>query len=422
MTRASFVSFIPIALVCSLTAAQARAQETRAESLSQERAAKAEEAPAAPVNKPGLLQRSFRLTLRAVHPAAGSQDGFYPKVGDLIPGSGWISLGPGYRRHLLGDAAVWDTSAVMSTRRYSMAQTQIQWPALFSGRVSAGGQIRYQDFTQVNFFGIGPDTPKSAQTNYRLKNVDIVGSATAHPRAWLSVGGRAGYIGGLRIQPGLSSLHPATNQLFDGITAPGSTVQPRFFHADVFAQADTRDVPGYPSSGGLYRVGIATFRDLDGTGQTFRRFDAGLTRYLPLFHKNWVLALGAQVTASGTDNNNAVPFYMLPTLGGQSTLRGYADYRFRDRNVALVSGEYRWQVFRMMDAALFVDAGTVASTARELLRQRPYHDYGLGVRVHSTTHSLLSIDVAKGREGTRVRVSLSAFLRAANRRVIPYVP
>jgi hypothetical protein len=422
MTRASLVQLGTMALVCSLGAAPARAQDTRAEVLSQERTAKAEEAAASPERGPGLLQRSVRWAMTELERSGGTGDGFYPKVGGLIPGSGWVSLGPGYRHHVFGDAAVWDTSAVISLRRYSMVQTQIQWPKLLSEHLSIGGQIKYKDFTQINYFGIGPSTSKSAQTDFRLKNVDIVGSATAHPRAWLSVGGHVGYISGLDVRTGLSSIFPSTDQRFDETTAPGLTVQPRYHHADVFAEADSRDVPGYPTNGGLYRVDVATFHDLDGTRHSFRRVDVDATQYVPIFHKNWLVVLSGHVAVSRTGADNDVPFYLLPTLGGQSTLRGYSDYRFRDRNVALFSAEYRWPVFRMMDAALFVDAGTVASSASELWRERPKHDYGFGVRLHSTTSSLISIDVAKGREGTRVTVSLSGSLGGGSRNVIPYLP
>jgi hypothetical protein len=33
------------------------------------------------------------------------------------------------------------------------------------------------------------------------------------------------------------------------------------------------------------------------------------------------------------DRSNTVPFYLLPSLGGKNTLRGYYDYRFHDRNM-----------------------------------------------------------------------------------------
>src|SRR5262249_61314418 len=38
-------------------------------------------------------------------------DGVYAELGNMITGSGWISAGPGYRHHILGERAVIDPSA-----------------------------------------------------------------------------------------------------------------------------------------------------------------------------------------------------------------------------------------------------------------------------------------------------------------------
>jgi outer membrane protein assembly factor BamA len=127
------------------------------------------------------------------------------------------------------------------------------------------------------------------------------------------------------------------------------------------------------------------------------------------------------VALSQTGPGNEVPFYLMPTLGGDHSLRGYSNYRFRDRNAALVSVEYRWPVFRMMDAALFADAGSVAPTAGGLLHERVERDYGFGLRVHGDRKAFASLDLSQGREGKRVALSLgTSFGRSSS--VIPYVP
>jgi hypothetical protein len=75
-----------------------------------------------------------------------------------------------------------------------------------------------------------------------------------------------------------------------------------------------------------------------------------------------------------------------------------------------------------MDAALFADAGSVAPTASGLWQERPEHDYGFGLRFHTNTRSVARIDVAKGREGTRVSLSVATLLGGSSRNVLPYVP
>ncbi len=61
-----------------------------------------------------------------------ARQGFYPELGGMIPGAGWLSVGPGYRHQLFGGSAVLDMSAAMSWRRYAMMQSRIEWPALLS--------------------------------------------------------------------------------------------------------------------------------------------------------------------------------------------------------------------------------------------------------------------------------------------------
>src|SRR5207253_8103558 len=103
------------------------------------------------------------------------------------------------------------------------------------------------------------------------------------------------------------------------------------------------------------------------------------------------------------------------------TLRGYATDRFRDRDVLMINAEYRFPVLRRLDAAAFYDAGAVAPRSSELTRNM-VGDYGVGIRVHSATHVLARIDVARGREGTRALVAFSAPLALSKSTTAPYVP
>ena len=51
-----------------------------------------------------------------------------------------------------------------------------------------------------------------------------------------------------------------------------------------------------------------------------------------------------------------IPYFMLPSLGGGSNLRGYSSWRFRDRNSLLLQGEWRIMVNRYLDTVFFADA------------------------------------------------------------------
>jgi hemolysin activation/secretion protein len=98
-----------------------------------------------------------------------------------------------------------------------------------------------------------------------------------------------------------------------------------------------------------------------------------------------------------------VPYFLMPSLGGGSTLRAYRSQRFRDLHSLLLQGEWRWFPNRLgMDVAIFYDAGKVAAERRDLDLQGMAHDVGVGVRLHTPAATPLRVEIAKGSDGWHV--------------------
>ena len=109
------------------------------------------------------------------------------------------------------------------------------------------------------------------------------------------------------------------------------------------------------------------------------------------------------------DDDDAVPYFLLPSLGSGSTLRGYSSWRFRDRHSLLMSAEWRWIPNRLgLDMALFYDAGKVTPRCDDLSLEGLKSDFGIGVRFHSPLATPLRIELAKGSEGMRLVFAGSA--------------
>jgi hypothetical protein len=110
----------------------------------------------------------------------------------------------------------------------ALAQASVEVPHLAHDRRTVGSQLMYQDFLQVEYFGLGNDSRASAQNGYRFKNTDFVGYATVQATRWLSVGGRFGDI----LRPRLSAaagprvLGPGTVDLFSD-AVEGAQFMPR---------------------------------------------------------------------------------------------------------------------------------------------------------------------------------------------------
>jgi len=381
------------------------------------------------VPEPRAIAKLIDLSDREVNQAGGAKDGFFPEFGNMITGSGWISAGPGYRQHLLGDRALLTASAAVSWKLYKMAQVRFEFPRLAHDHVSVGAQAIYQDMLQINYFGLGNGSRKDNRSGYRLDATDVLGYATVHANDWLSVSGRFGWLH----QPELSTMtgwdvsYPNTSEIFTDATAPGLKQQPSYLHSDVSIAADTRDHAGHPTRGGFYRATAALYSDRDHDKYSFRRYELEASHFLPIVEDNWIIALRGFAAFSDTSSGQTVPFYLLPAIGGKNTLRGYYDFRFHDRDAEVFNVESRWGLWRHLDVAVFADAGKVASQVRDL----DFHDfktsYGFGFRVHNREATVGRLDFGHSTEGWRVIVKFSdpfrrSTLSGERTEVIPYVP
>ena len=419
---------LPLAIVILLLAAvsPARGQEANAPGLPP---GWIPQTPTGLIGEPALLKKLMNASDGSLANDAEPKDGPYAELGDMITGAGWISAGPGYRLHLLNGRAIVDASAAISWNVYKVAQTRFEFPHLAHDRFAVGARAMYQDLVQVDYFGTGPDSLKSDQSAYRFDNYDVLGYTTVRPATWLSVNGRFGWIPSpnLSTATGRNVTVPNTVDLFDENTAPGLLTQPTFLHADASIAADWRDHAGHPTRGGLYRATIAGYSDRDAGTYSFRRYEVEAAQFVPLFTSKWILALHGWEVFSDASSGHLVPFYLLPSLGGQNTLRSYYDYRFHDNDMQSFNVESRWALFTHVDAAVFIDAGKVAPRAGDLDFKHMKRSYGAGLRVHNATSTLGRLDVGHGAEGWRVIFKISdplkrgtpAFGRSS---VVPFVP
>jgi Omp85 superfamily domain len=356
---------------------------------------------------------------------APGKSGFYPELANQITGSGWFSIGPGYQYRFLDGRALVDGSASLSLRGYEQAQARFELSDLASHRLIVGSQARYQDMKQIDYFGIGEGSSPDDRTEYRMQATDVVGYAVFQPNRLLAVNGTFGYLH----QVTLSSPSGAFTRDFPSAldtfpSDPGMAQQPDYLHASVSVVSDTRDHAGYSRHGGVYRAAAAIYSDRDFSQYSFRQYEAEGLQYVPVI-PNWVtLAFHGWGVFSDTSTGNNVPFYLLPALGGNNTIRGFHDYRFHDRNVLVASGEARLHVYRLIDLAGFFDAGNASAKAGDLNLNKT--SWGGGVRLHTKTLTMCRFDVGHSVEGWQYFFRLNDSFRLTRllRRTAstPYVP
>jgi outer membrane protein assembly factor BamA len=154
----------------------------------------------------------------------------------------------------------------------------------------------------------------------------------------------------------------------------------------------------------LYRLEASHFAD-ESDAFTFRRFDADLRQYASILAERRVLAVRLFVSTSEPAAGARVPFYLMPSLGGHDSLRGFRDYRFRGPHAILTQTEYRFEVWSGFDAALFYDAGKVALRRADLNFTRLEDAYGFGFRFNTDNGAIFRIDAGFGsRDGKHLYI------------------
>ena len=346
----------------------------------------------------------------------------HPELHGVASGGG-LGTGVGYTHEPDGDRGWFtDTEAVITLRRYwsAHAESGYAWPR---GRASAF--VRTRDMNRLNFFGPTNESLLSGRTTFRLEERVVGGLGSVDLWRGLALTWRVEEIWPV-LDRGRHPSYPSVEDLFSEPQAPGvATDQPRYghYHAalDMAHPAGPQDVR---TPGTRARVGLSVFDDQTLDRWSFRRLDVeGQHRFrMPGPNGRLTLHVLVQTTDTGTGHN--VPFYMQPTLGGNSrvrsfreeligsddttaTLRGFTDLRFRDRNAILGQAEYRWTVWKWIDATVFVDAGKVAPRAVELDIQNLKESYGFSLSYMQDGRARGRLDAGfGGGEGATLFLSL----------------
>lgn len=330
-----------------------------------------------------------------------SPSGFYPYFASVWSGGGF-TLGAGYRQ-FYGDHTYWDVKGLYSGKNYQLIEGTTRSPALAGGRLDAGTSIGWRSAPQVAYFGLGSTSTQDDRASYGFTQGWVSADARVRPAPWINFSVGSGFED-FSQEEGAGD-YPSIEDAYTAETAPGLGSSPRYVHSVASAAVDWRPSAGYARRGGLYEIRYHNYRDGDAV-YSFDRIDAEVVQHVPILRETWVVSLHGllQTTLDGE-----VPHFLMPSVGGGSSLRGFESWRYRDRHAVLMQAEWRWTPNRHgLDMALFYDAGMVANTRGGLTLNGLASDYGIGVRLHSLLATPLRIEMARSHEGLRLVFSGSA--------------
>ena len=157
---------------------------------------------------------------------------------------------------------------------------------------------------------------------------------------------------------------------------------------------DSRDNVLFPRHGRYVKVAADRYAPLFGSAFAYTSVEVDMRAYRPVRTAD---VIAGQVFLK--TRNGATPFYELPSLGGDSTMRGYYRGRYRDAAIVTAQAEYRAHIWKRLSAAAFAGMGEACPglsrcSARGVL---PSFGGGLRIKLDPKGGTNLRIEYAAGR-------------------------
>ena len=156
--------------------------------------------------------------------------------------------------------------------------------------------------------------------------------------------------------------------------ASGGTV----FGLGIDIDVDKRDNNFNPFNGGYLDLKATFYNDIWGSDFNFARYFIDARKYFPLKFGDDTHVFAIQSVFDVTSGK--LPFYSLPTFGGDLSMRGFFLGRYRDNLSAYLQMDYRFPVWWRIGAILFGSTGQVSNGFNHLAIDRFKFAGGFGLR------------------------------------------
>jgi len=248
-------------------------------------------------------------------------------------------------------------------------------------------QISYSYFPD-KFWGLGNKTPDSAGESYTFRQYYFT------PHLMRNLGSDL-YIGiPLEIQKVLSVDYKHGGD-FDKQNIAGR--RPYFIAGlGLSFTYDDRNNAFAPDKGYFAQVYVNHFDRYLGSDYVYTNYVVDLRKYITIYDRQ-VLALQAY-TFNNTGN---VPLRSLASFGGNNSMRGYYDGRYKDKNQFTIQAEYRLPIYRRFGAVVFGGVGDVSHRISDYRLADLKYSYGGGLRFALNRTERLNLRLDYGIGGGR---------------------
>jgi len=272
------------------------------------------------------------------------------------------------------------------------------------------GRVQWNTDSGQRFFGIGPDTSKDAETNFKEDYIQTQFSAglpLLRASKWrlraanrvtaskVSNGPLKGLQGFEDTYPGVAAGHQQVNELKVNLVYDSrdhSVTTSRGALLEAYAQYSVR---GFASSYDFNRYGL--------DGRFFYPWPG---------REDWC---GSALQFKVEQIFGKAPFVLMPRIGGKYALRAYGDGRYIDRGMAVANLEQRFTVWKSrlagvmteFETAPFVGLGTVFDTPGRAAKRYARPVVGVATRAVARPQVVGSVDFGVGQEGLAVFMDIN---------------
>ena len=282
---------------------------------------------------------------------------FHPYLQSAYRGGGFAA-GAGYMFHPSPYSTL-DVRGSYSIKSYKLAEAEFISPRLFDRRGELTVLGGWRDATEVAFHGFGMNTSSGDLANYGFEQPFGSALLRIRPTRRLFMVGGGFEASRWDLKSGQGTA-PSIDEVYTPESLPGLGTTTTFLHTQATVGFDSRPSRGYARRGGFYGVTGHDYTDRD-EALGFRQVDYEVVQHIPILRDTWVVSLHGLAKTTWDKGDEATPFYLMPSLGGGSTLRGFSSFRFADYHSLLLQAEWRIIANRFFESAVFYDAGKVAA-------------------------------------------------------------
>ncbi|HKE18340.1 MAG TPA: BamA/TamA family outer membrane protein [Kofleriaceae bacterium] len=341
------------------------------------------------------------------------------KVVPLFKFAGGDGLGGGASlelEDLLYHAEKFELGGLIQVNRdHRLLASYTQSLASLDGRTLAA-TVDYDFNSDLGFYGLGNDSRPADRRVVAERELEAAASIEVFER------GAGDSYGLVEVGYRRTGLRPGSKTGVEPAGEPGDDVAPpadfrrtlNYGRLGLILRHDSRDTPARTQRGILAEVSAHVTSDLergaDFNALSMRGEITGYVPVLPLF-RVLVARVGVQGTLPVTGDGQ-VPLDEYVLLDRRDGLRGYPNYRFRDRLGWWAALEYHYPIYQfedsdfMLSPIVFADAGRVAGTFTDLWKSDVRWDVGFGFAGELTTALLLLVDVGRSPEGWELGFNL----------------